>query len=130
LHAALLWSYLDPGVDGVRLLVGGLCLFFAVMGNLLGKVKRNFWMGIRTPWTLASEPVWERTHRLGAWLFVATGLFGFVGVLAGGPVVGLFVVIIGGALVPVVYSLVIYKRLERQGRLGLGPEPQPVEEQQ
>lgn len=49
-------------------------LLFIVIGNFLGKTRRNFWMGIRTPWTLSSDVVWERTHRLGGWLFVACGL--------------------------------------------------------
>lgn len=53
-----------------------LSVLFIVMGNYMGKVRRNFWMGIRTPWTLTSEVVWERTHRLGGWLFVAIGLLG------------------------------------------------------
>jgi uncharacterized membrane protein len=129
LHAAILWAYYSPGLEPVRFIVAGICLFFALIGNLMGKVKRNFWMGIRTPWTLASEPVWERTHRLGAWLFVAAGLIGFVATLAGAPLWPLFVLIVGAALAPVVYSLVIYKQLEKQGRLGIGPEPQSLEEQ-
>ena len=53
-----------------------LALLFLVIGNFLGKTRRNFWMGIRTPWTLASSLVWERTHRIGGWLFVAVGLLG------------------------------------------------------
>jgi uncharacterized membrane protein len=129
LHVAILWAYVHPGTESVRLIIAGICLFLALIGNLLGKVKRNFWMGIRTPWTLASEPVWERTHRLGAWLFVVAGLTGFVATLLGAPLWLLFVLIVIAALVPVVYSLVIYKRLEKQGRLGLGPDPQQLEEQ-
>ena len=43
---------------------------FAALGNVLGKVKRNFYVGIRTPWTIASERVWISTHRLAARLFV------------------------------------------------------------
>ena len=50
-------------------------VLFVVIGNLLGKVTRNFFVGIRTPWTLASEEVWYRTHRLAGKLFVAAGLF-------------------------------------------------------
>lgn len=53
-----------------------LAVFFIFQGNYIGKVRRNFWMGIRTPWTITSDVVWERTHRLGSWLFVAIGLLG------------------------------------------------------
>ena len=48
----------------------GLGILFVVIGNLLGKVTRNFFVGIRTPWTLANEEVWYRTHRLAGKLFV------------------------------------------------------------
>jgi uncharacterized membrane protein len=107
--------------DMNRVLLGGLFLFLALLGNVLGKVRRNFWMGVRTPWTLASETVWIRTHRLAAWLFVAGALVGFVGVLAGLNPVLCFIPFGVAALVPVVYSLVLYKRLEREGKLDAAP---------
>lgn len=98
-----------------RWIVGGVLLLFAGMGNVLGKVQRNFYVGIRTPWTLANETVWTRTHRLAAWLFVAAGVIGLVLLLAGVhpllAMIGVFV----AAFVPVIYSLVLYKRMERQG---------------
>jgi uncharacterized membrane protein len=122
----LLASLKQPPVDSITLLVAGIFLFFALLGNVLGKVRRNFWMGVRTPWTLASETVWDRTHRV-AWLFLAGGLAGFVAVLAGVPFVWCFVGLMVFALAPVPYSLVLYKRLERRGKLPLPPEaPQEV----
>jgi|SRR5579884_335695 len=53
-------------------------VLFIFLGNYMGKMQRNFWMGIRTPWTITNAVVWERTHRLGGWLFVAVGLIGIV----------------------------------------------------
>jgi uncharacterized membrane protein len=110
------------GVQGVQLdltrwLLGGISLFFALLGNRLGKVQRNFWMGVRTPWTLASETVWIQTHRLTAWMWTAGGLVLAVLAFAG---VSVWVWIAGlgaMALYPVFYSLWLYKRLEKQGRL-------------
>ena len=49
-------------------------LLFIVMGNYMGKIKPNWFMGIRTPWTLSSEEVWNKTHRLGGKLFIIGGL--------------------------------------------------------
>ena len=100
-----------------RLIVAGIFAFFAILGNQLGKVRPNFWMGVRTPWTLASETVWTQTHRLAAWIFVVVGVVGFVAALANVPLAVCFVFFMAAALVPVVYSLVLYKRLERAGRL-------------
>jgi uncharacterized membrane protein len=88
-------------------------------------VKPNFWMGVRTPWTLADPQVWTQTHRVAAWTFVAVGVAGFVAALAGVPPVWCFGLLIAGALWPVVYSLVLYKRLERAGRLDVQRQ-QPV----
>ncbi|HEV3343641.1 MAG TPA: SdpI family protein [Pirellulales bacterium] len=118
IHGLTLWAAFGEPVDVSRALLGGICLFFALMGNVMGKVRRNFFMGVRTPWTLASERVWIDTHRLAARLFVAAGLIGFVLCLVlPGPVafVAAFALIMIGALAPVIYSLVHYKRLEREG---------------
>ena len=117
LHVVTLLASFGNQVDLVRLLVGGIFLFFALLGNVLGRVQRNFWIGVRTPWTLANETVWIDTHRLAAWLFVAAGLIGFVAVLLGVPLLWCFVGLMVAALVPVIYSLVLYKRLARQGRI-------------
>ncbi len=51
---------------------------FIVMGNYMGKLRPNFMIGIRTPWSLKSEVVWERTHRLGGWLYVGAGIVGIM----------------------------------------------------
>jgi uncharacterized membrane protein len=117
LHVVILLASLGHQAYLTRLLIGGIFLFFALMGNVLGKVRRNFWVGVRTPWTLASDHVWIQTHRMAAWLFTGVGLLGLAAILLGVPFVACFVGLLVAALVPVVYSLVLYKRLEREGRL-------------
>lgn len=52
----------------------GFGILFIVLGNYLPKLPRNFFFGIRSPWTLASETVWKRTHILSGWLFVVAGV--------------------------------------------------------
>ena len=112
-----LWAaFNDRSMPG-HLFLGGFFLFFALIGNLMGKVQRNFWMGVRTPWTLASERVWNQTHRVTAWLWTAGGLIGCLAVLAGVPVMAWMIGLLVIALVPVVYSLWLYKHLEKQGKL-------------
>jgi immunity protein, SdpI family len=95
-----------------RIINAGIGLLLMIIGNFLGKVTKNFFVGIRTPWTLASDEVWFRTHRFAGKLFV---LVGFVVVIAG--VLGYagtwqVWVIIAAAIVSVIYSAVIYKRIE------------------
>jgi uncharacterized membrane protein len=88
-------------------------LLFAGIGTRLPSLKHNWFFGIRTPWTLASEEVWTRTHALGGRIWTIGGLVlvpcAFLPAPAG------LVVLVAGiavlALVPVVYSAVIFKRL-------------------
>ena len=120
IHALTLWGSLRQAnvFEMGRWLVAGFFVLFILMGNVLGRIRRNFWMGVRTPWTLASEKVWVQTHRVTAWLFVAGGVVGFVSVLAGVPVAWVFVgFMLLLVTVPVLYSLVLFKRLEKQEKL-------------
>jgi uncharacterized membrane protein len=125
IHFASLLGGLSGTFDVTTLVLGGMFFFFALIGNVLGKVQRNFYVGVRTPWTLASETVWVQTHRLAAWLFTGTGVLGFVMVLVGIPFYFAFGLILIAALVPVVYSLVLYKRLEKKGLLEPPAETNP-----
>jgi uncharacterized membrane protein len=112
-----LLAVLGQGIDMPRALMGGLGVFFALIGNVMGKVKRNFWIGVRTPWTLADDRVWYSTHRLAGKSMVGGGVLAFVAAMAGYPDVATWL-LIAGALVPAAWSLVYYKKLERGGGLG------------
>lgn len=87
-------------------------LLFIAIGFMLRKAKRNFFIGIRTPWTLSSDRVWDETHRLGAILFMASGVLAVIGGFFGGMVAFwmLFVPLIGSTLFLLVYSYVLYRR--------------------
>lgn len=62
----------------LKWIAGGLSLLFLFIGNVLGKVRQNYMLGIRTPWTLSSELSWERTHRIGGRLLVLSGAIGIL----------------------------------------------------
>src|SRR5271157_1951898 len=117
MHALMLAAGLSWMVDVGRAIEGGVCLLIALLGNVLGKVRRNFFVGIRTPWTLASERVWNVTHRLAAKTFFAGGLLGLIAVLLRAPFWLPIAAIVIALLVPAVYSLIAYKQLERRGEL-------------
>jgi uncharacterized membrane protein len=118
IQAVILYAAANAGhIAMTRAMMGGLFLFFALLGNVMGRVRRNFYIGVRVPWTLASERVWNDTHRVAAWLFVACGLAGFLIVMTGLPMLAAFAVLSIAVVVPIVYSFVHYKQLERRGAL-------------
>ena len=117
----ILVAAMNRQVDTTRMIIAGVCVLLAALGNVLGKVRRNFWVGVRTPWTIASDHVWNSTHRLAAKLFVGAGVLGLLAVVSGLPAIPMFVVIFSGimfaAIFPIGYSLYLYKLLEQRGEL-------------
>jgi len=76
---AALYGVMHLWLRGIEVRVGTVVPWlvgavFVVVGNLLGKVRPNWFVGIRTPWTLSSKESWARTHRVGGWVFVVEGL--------------------------------------------------------
>jgi len=90
-------------------------VLFAVLGNWMGKLRRNMYIGIRTPWTIANDVVWERTHRIGGRIMMACGVVIVAAGLMGLSDTMCFVVVMSsvGVLVlwSIVYSYVIYRRV-------------------
>jgi len=117
IHVLTLLPPLGYQVRMEKAIMAGMMLFFVLLGNVLGKVQRNFYVGIRTPWTLASDRVWSETHRLSARLFVGTGLLGLVSILAGLPFFTPLILLGAAVIVMIGFSLVRYKQLERRGEL-------------
>jgi len=73
-HVATVSAALSDRRLHANLVTVGLGLLVAVLGNYLGKLRSNFLVGIRTPWTLSSDLSWNRTHRLAGRLLVTCGL--------------------------------------------------------
>ena len=86
-------------------------LIFIFAGLMMRKARRNFFIGIRTPWTLSSDRVWDETHRVGSRLFVAMGIVTmFTALLGQAGIYVMFGAILIGVLVPVIYSYVLYQQ--------------------
>jgi len=117
IHVLQLAAGLGVAIDVGRAAIGGVCLFIALLGNVLGKVRRNFYIGIRTPWTIADERVWNKTHRLAAKTCFACGLIGLMAVILRAPFWLPLAMVIAGPMIPAICSLVFYKQLERRGEL-------------
>ena len=86
-------------------------ILFIFIGYMLRQAKRNWFIGIRTPWTLSSDSVWDKTHQLGSILFMVSGAFAIFGGLFGGMIAFwlLFVPLIGSTLFLVIYSYILYR---------------------
>jgi uncharacterized membrane protein len=95
-----------------NLVPGLLGLLFFIIGNYMGKFRKNFFMGIRTPWTLASDEVWARTNRLAGWLWALGGLALIADSIVGANAVAILCVAGTMVVVPIVYSFFAYKRIE------------------
>jgi uncharacterized membrane protein len=90
------------------LLIGGM---FMVLGAVIGKVRPNWFVGVRTPWTLSSKLAWTKTHRLAGWLFIGAGMLTIAGSLFGPSVsfTALMVGAFGASLVSVAYSYFVWR---------------------
>ena len=113
LHVLFVAAALGTDVEISRVVLIGIGVLFLVIGNYLPKVRPNYLMGIRTPWTLASDLSWARTHRLGGRLFVLEGLVLLVlGLLDVGPemlIVTMIAAIVIMLIVVSAYSYQVWK---------------------
>lgn len=108
------WNYSDILLNNfTRAIIPAFSVLVVVIGWMMGKVQRNWFMGIRTPWTLSSDAVWNKTHQVGSKLFIGAGLISALGFFWGGKTA--FVLLLGplmaAALASVIYSYIVYRRL-------------------
>ncbi|HYJ30493.1 MAG TPA: SdpI family protein [Allosphingosinicella sp.] len=115
ISTALSW---DVRVNGV--IIGATGAMLVMIGNQLGKSRSMYLIGIRTPWTLASEEVWVKTHRLAGKLMVGGGFALMVAALVPIPPGMLAPVIVAvialSAGVPIVYSFLLWRREKEAGQ--------------
>lgn len=113
LYSALRFARGEDTLDISILVPAAISVLFIVIGNYMGRFRHNYFIGIRTPWTLANEQVWQKTHRLGGKLFVLTGVLGLIGIFLN-PVLR-FVIFLGGVgallIITTVYSYWLFRKL-------------------
>ena len=121
LHVAILANAAGAPVNVMKVIGTSAGALMILLGNYLGRVKPNWFVGIRTPWTLSSPEVWRKTHRVGGWLFVlagvvttvATWLPGMHGMYAA--LVAIMVAAVGSALLSLVLWMQEKKEKESKG---------------
>jgi len=113
INIIIVYSAFYRGHNVVHVLFPILGLFFVYLGNLMYSVKPNYFIGIRSPWTLENEDNWRATHRFGSKLFFAGGLFIMVGTLLAPVKASIWILegcIAVMTLAPLIYSFVYFKK--------------------
>ncbi len=107
----ILWN-IGARFDMGQMMIPAMAILFYFCGVLIEKSKRNWFIGIRTPWTLSSDIVWEKTHKIGGKLFKVSGIICLMGIFF--PKQAFFFIIIPiifSALYSVFYSYFEHKKL-------------------
>lgn len=115
IHALTLAWNLGYRFNMSQMMTPAFGLLFIVMGFLVERAQQNWFVGIRTPWTLSNSLVWEKTHRLGGLLFKISGGLALLGVFL--PSLAIWFVILpvlAASLVTVVYSYVVFRQIEQK----------------
>jgi len=115
----ILWSIgyqISPNLT-FPVLIG---ILFIYIGFLLGHAEQNWFVGIRTPWTLSSKTVWKKTHQLGGKLFIIAGVISCAGIFAGAYALWFILVpVLAVSVITVMYSYYEFqKELKSQGKEG------------
>jgi uncharacterized membrane protein len=110
-HVMVLINALGHPIAMTRVVPLGMGILFIALGNVLPRVEPNWFVGIRTPWTLSSDTVWRKTHRTGGWTFFLGGCALLIeGVIPLGSFwPALIVTIAAAVLIPVIQSYVLWK---------------------
>jgi uncharacterized membrane protein len=111
LQAVILYAAMAAPPNVAKLLGLVLSAFALGFGLVMPRLRRNPWIGIRTPWTLTSDEVWARTHRLGGALMVAAGLVSLSAIALGHAALAPVAIVVA-AVVPAVHSFMLARRLD------------------
>ena len=114
IYCIIIYVVLHPEVSIMPLILWGIGVLFLIMGLLMRHVKTNYFVGIRTPWTLENEEVRNKTHKLGGRTFGIAGVLLFISGFYTQYSLLIFIwAICLAALVPTIYSYVIYKQITK-----------------
>ncbi len=107
----LAWNLGYTGFDMGAAMLPALGLLFIYIGVLLKNARRNWFIGIRTPWTLSSDTVWDATHQRGSQLYMVAGVLAILGIFFGEYAFWFVLIpIIGVSLYLVLYSYLAWHR--------------------
>ena len=112
LHLLVLGYALGLPIPLTRVIPAMVGILLMVIGNVLPRARSNWWIGIRTPWTLSSDRVWQETHRVGGYLMLASGALMLIAAALPSPLtvwIGLGA-LITSSVASIVYSYFSWKK--------------------
>lgn len=90
-------------------------ILFAILGNYMGTIRPNYFVGIKVPWTLNSDEVWIRTHKMAGRLWFWGGIAGVLSLLfIKDPIFSLVPILTIIVIVPIIYSYIVYQKVSKQ----------------
>lgn len=114
LHVGIIAFNLGYSFDFTVLALSGVAILYYYIGILLPQAERNWFVGVRTPWTLSSDVVWERTHAYCGTLFKASGIIAAIGLVVGDYLIHFILIpVLLTTVFAVVYSYYLYEQVER-----------------
>ncbi len=116
IHWVSIYASLGNPINMKILVNLGVGILFIVLGNYMGQIRHNYFFGIRNPWTLASEEVWTKTHRVGRYAFVLLGITFVLAAFLPGTLAS---ILIGASMLillffSTVYSYLLYRKLDNK----------------
>lgn len=101
---------LGKPIEVQRVVPMAVSILLLIIGNYLPKCKQNYTIGIKLPWTLASEYNWRKTHRFAGWLWTVVSIAFILGLLLNLDATPLFIIGIPIlVIVPATYSFILYR---------------------
>ncbi|MCF7795601.1 SdpI family protein [Patescibacteria group bacterium] len=115
LYLITIFLTLNPQYSIEPFILGGIGTMFIIMGNYMSKIKQNYFIGVKTPWAIENEDNWNKTHRLAGICFIISGLLFIIEIfLSVSPIYILIPVIVACAIIPILYSYILYKKNKKK----------------
>lgn len=113
MHFLTIYFAYNQNDSFLKLFFLGFGIFFILLGNYMSKIRQNYFVGVRTPWALNDEDNWNKTQRYASWCFVITGIIVLIeAFVLWLPAVIIFSSIFLAAILPTVYSFLLFKKKE------------------
>ncbi len=101
----------DESADMGKFMMGGIGVLFILIGNYLGKIRQNYFIGIKTPWAINDPEVWQKSQRFGGWVMLIAGIGFLIEAFVWFHIIEFFIVAVAAIIIlPTAYSFIISKK--------------------